>query len=283
MLSLAAVAVALACGAPAHADGESAPVVTERTRASLVTDGAAVAPGASAPVALRLRLKPGWHTYWRNPGDSGEPPAVRLRVGDRDVEGPAIWPIPERIDIAGIVSYGHHGDVKLVTMVPIPASAVPGSTVRIEAEARWLVCEKVCVPEQGRFALDVPVAASAAPTAKERAGSLYPPTLPRADAIFAPAGGNWTLRAVPAPSAGGDAAVTSAYFFPERGDQIDHSAPQAMRVADGAIALDLALTQPAPPLPESLRGVLAVTRASAGGAPQVQYFEIAARPETASR
>jgi thiol:disulfide interchange protein DsbD len=276
---------AILCASPAGAEIESAPVVTDRTRASLVADGAAVAPGASVPITLRLRLKPGWHTYWRNPGDSGEPAAVTLRIDGRELAGPDVWPVPERIEIAGIVSYGHHGDVVLATTVPIAATAKPGTALRVEAEARWLVCEKVCVPEQGRFALILPVGDGAA-AGKSGASPLSLPSLPAADAVFARADGAWTLRVAHAPLGAGDAKITDAYFFPERGDQIDHSAPQALRVAEGEIALELSLAQPkpAPPAPpQTLRGVLAVTRQAAGGARHTEHFHVAARPAPDSR
>jgi thiol:disulfide interchange protein DsbD len=275
--AMALLAAALLVG-PARAEIESAPVVTDRTRASLVADPVA-APGGSVPIALRLRLKPGWHTYWRNPGDSGEPPAVILRVGGREIVGPELWPVPERIDVAGIVSYGHHGDVSLITTLPIAATP-PRTTLTVEAEARWLVCEKVCVPEQGRFVLNLPVGGALAPAGKHEP---QPPTLPNLDAALALGEGTWMLRVAQPQSAAGDAIVTDAYFFPERGDQIDHSAPQSLRRSAGGIALELNLAQPAPAPPQVLRGVLAVTRQRASGARYTDHFQVSARPAPDSR
>ena len=279
MIVLAAAALAW----PAIARIESAPVITDRTRATLVAGDAAAVPGAPFPIALRLQLKPGWHTYWRNPGDSGEPAAVRLHIDGTEIKGPDTWPPPERIDIAGIVSYGHHGEVMLVTTVSIPATSTAGAPLRIEAEATWLVCEKVCVPEKGRFTLSVPVATGRAPAGEVDAPSLYPPPLPTAAGLFARTGQGWELRLPVASTGAADGPLVEAYFFPERGDLIDHSAPQALREWAGEMALGL-VSAPAPADPPSeLRGVLAVTRQAPDGARRTRYLNVAARPAAESR
>lgn len=275
------VLAAAALASPALADVVSAPVVTARTRATLLAGEAAAAPGTVLPIALRLQLKPGWHTYWRNPGDSGEPAVVTLRIDGREIKGPDSWPTPERIDIAGIVSYGHHGDVTLITSVPLPATTAAGTTVHIEAEATWLVCDKVCVPESGRFALDLRVAASPAPPGT--AAPLGDPPLPTVNGFFTRTGQGWDLR-LPILALGvAEGAVTEAYFFPERGDLIDHSAPQALREWAGEMGLGLTAVQlPATPPPD-LHGVLAVTRQVPGGTPRTSYFSVAARPAADAR
>ena len=79
--TLAAICCWLAAGlgwpSPAGAL-ESAPVASARATATLVSDTDAVAPGKPFRVGLRLRLAPGWHTYWQNPGDAGVPPELTL-------------------------------------------------------------------------------------------------------------------------------------------------------------------------------------------------------------
>ncbi|HKV00308.1 MAG TPA: protein-disulfide reductase DsbD domain-containing protein [Vineibacter sp.] len=260
---------------PAWARVESAPVVTDRTRATLVAMGDAVVPGTPVPIALRLQLKPGWHTYWRNPGDSGEPASVTLHVQGKDIKGPDVWPLPERIDAAGIISYGHHGDVALLTMLPASA-AEAGSVMQIDAEATWLVCEKVCVPEKGRFVLRVPVAAGPASADARDSRKPTPPAIDTAS--FAKTGQSLTLRVPTAALGSADGRVVDAYFFPERGDQIDHSAPQALQSRDGEITLTMPVAQFSGPAVSALRGVLTITRERADGAPRTEAFELAAQP-----
>lgn len=273
-----AVLVMSVLAAPAWADVVSAPVVTDRTRATLVADDIAAAPGQSVPVALRLQLKPGWHTYWRNPGDSGEPASVTLHVLGRDITGPQQWPTPERIDIAGIVSYGHHGDVALVTNVPVPPSAKPGTVIDITADATWLVCEKVCVPEHGHFTLGLPVTADA-----KGASTMVDPPLPAAAGLFERTPQAVTVRVPKSALDDGDGPVREAYLFPERGDLIDHSAPQVLREQGGDIVLALTSAQVDAPAPTELRGILSITRQRPDGKPQDQVFQLTARPTAAAR
>jgi thiol:disulfide interchange protein DsbD len=73
---------------------ESAPVASPRATATLAADVAAVAPGEAFRLGLRLRLAPGWHTYWQNAGDAGAPPEVVLRLPEGATSGPVAWPAP---------------------------------------------------------------------------------------------------------------------------------------------------------------------------------------------
>ena len=76
---------------------ESAPATSPRATASLVSDVDTVAPGQPFRVGLRLRLAPGWHTYWQNPGDAGVPPELDLTLPPGATAGPIAWPAPQRV------------------------------------------------------------------------------------------------------------------------------------------------------------------------------------------
>lgn len=274
----AAIVSALAMAiVPAWAQIESAPVVTDRTRATLVADGTAAAPGAALPIVLHLQLKPGWHTYWRNPGDSGEPASVVLHVRGTDIKGPDMWPVPERIDAAGIISYGYHGDVVLITTIPA-AAVIAGSDLQIDAEATWLVCEKVCVPETGRFALRVPVAAGAVPAGAHSLQKRVPPLPSITSASFAKTAQSLTLHVPVASLGAADGRVSGAYFFPERGDLVDHSAPQVLQSTESDVALAMPVTQLPAASVTIVRGVLAITRQRSDGTQHTEAFQLAAQP-----
>ncbi|MCT6814730.1 protein-disulfide reductase DsbD domain-containing protein, partial [Bombella apis] len=100
---------------------ESTPVVTSHTTATLVSAVDAVgqeesqAEGGTLRVGLRLQLKPGWHTYWQNPGDAGEAPHVHVMVSGSRSGGTdtVAWPVPERIPEGGLMAYAYQGDVLL--------------------------------------------------------------------------------------------------------------------------------------------------------------------------
>jgi len=144
------------------ASASAAPVRTEHVEAELVAASATAAPGQSLAVALRLKMIPGWHTYWRNPGDSGEPTAIEWKLPPGYSAGGILWPAPQRLPAAHLMNYGYENEVLLPVDIAVPSGAT--GTATLAAHARWLVCsEERCVPEDASFMLDLPVA-SAAPS-----------------------------------------------------------------------------------------------------------------------
>ena len=141
-------ALALLAASIAHA----APLRTEHVEAQLVAERTAVEPGKSVTVALRLKTIPGWHTYWRNPGDSGQPTSIRWTLPAGYAAGPIQWPAPEKLPIGPLANYGYEGEVFLLTDIAAPAGAKANAA--IAAHARWLVCNpERCIPEEGDFSL----------------------------------------------------------------------------------------------------------------------------------
>lgn len=261
-----ALGVSLGAG-QAAGQSVSAPVVTPHVRAQLVAldraDDGRVALG------LRLTLKPGWHTYWRNPGDSGEPPTLKLSAPDGASARLDAWPSPEVIDIGGIVSYGHHGDVLF-----LGDATVPKGTTQIDAEATWLVCDKVCVPEAGKFRVDLASAGGIDSTTAGALDRLKPILSPSLEAVVTRAGDKLRLT-VPVGKIGGTPA--KAYFFPYQSDVVDHSAKQSFRVDDGTLALDMTPFDVRAKAPLELSGLLEVETVAADGSKQTRRYEVLAR------
>src|SRR5262245_2127239 len=132
-----------------------------RVQVELVSEVAAVAPGQPFWIALRQRIAPGWHTYWMNPGDSGEPPRIDWDLPAGFRAGEFAVPFPQRISGGPAMTYGYSGEVVLpMTMTP-PANVPPGKDVTLRGRASWLVCEKICIPEEAPVALTLPVATGA--------------------------------------------------------------------------------------------------------------------------
>lgn len=113
--------------------------------ASLHLDHSAVAPGGNAMAILRLRPAPGWHIYWRNPGDSGLPTAVEWQLPPGVNVGDLRWPIPQRFADSGLVSFGYETELLLSATVTVAADAPAGATT-IGAEVSWLACLQSCIP-----------------------------------------------------------------------------------------------------------------------------------------
>ena len=141
-------------------------VTTPQVRAELLAhapDGAD--PGKTVWLGLQLTHQPDWHTYWRNPGDSGLPITVQWTLPAGITAGDIAWPLPKKIPIGNLANYGFDGTVLLPVPLTISQDFKPGLTnneIEVKLKANWLVCRKECIPEEGEFALKVPVKGSMA-------------------------------------------------------------------------------------------------------------------------
>ncbi len=132
-------------------------------KAELLADTNAIVPGKPFTVGLLLRMAPGWHTYWKFPGDAGIPTEMKWKLPRGWKAGEIRWPIPLKlIEPGDIQIYGYHDEVLLMQDITPPAS-ISDSTITLAAEANWLVCEKICIPGNASVQLALPVSASSAP------------------------------------------------------------------------------------------------------------------------
>jgi len=228
----------------------------------LLSDGQSIAPGRTFWLGLRQQIPPGWHTYWVNPGDSGEPPRVEWALPAGFTAGEIHWPHPERIPVGPAMSYGYSNAVVLPIPVTAPADLPPGGRVILRGQASWVVCEKTCVPEEAPVELSLPVAATT-PAPDPRGAPLI-----EAARRALPAPSPWPASFVATPervtlsvAASGLTAerVSEVWFYPARWGVIDHAAPQASRTSAEGITLAVARG----PLPDAvagpIEGVLVVT------------------------
>ncbi len=203
---------------------------TERIEAELVAMSRWAAPGSTAVVAVRQDIEPGWHTYWRNPGDSGGATTLSWRLPEGARAGDIVWPLPSRQRLQGLVNYGYEGVVYLPVPVEIPAAARPGSVLPLRVEALFFVCsDEMCVPETLDLRLDLPVREGAAPPDPAHGAAIRrvlaeAPAPAQIEARARAENGVITLTAVGGPLAGRDPGPS--YFFPFEGGVIDHAAPQ---------------------------------------------------------
>ena len=122
----------LGAGAPALAQWGNQDLMVE---ASLISNRASAAPGETIYLALHQEITPGWHTYWRNPGDSGEPTRLALDLPEGWQAGDMIWPAPKTYTLGPLVNYGYADEVTLPVPVTLPADA-PSGTVKPLVSAR---------------------------------------------------------------------------------------------------------------------------------------------------
>jgi thiol:disulfide interchange protein len=222
----------------------AAPVRAAHLTAELVADHGAIAPGGTIHVALRQQIDAGWHTYWRNPGDSGEATTLDWTLPTGWKTGAIVWPTPRQLKIGPLMDYGYTGEVLLPLDLTAPAGARPGQTVTLKAHAAFLVCQDVCVPADADLSLDLPVVA-ASPAGDPQWGPKIAATLaaapqpsPALRAAMTPGAAAVKLSITGAPLR--DADFAGAYFYPYDGEAIDAAQPQAIERGPDGVTLSLA-------------------------------------------
>ena len=137
-------------------------VSTPQVRAELVAHAPeGVAAGKPLWLGLKIDHQPHWHTYWKNPGDSGLPTTLQWTLPAGVVAGSIQWPTPGRLPIGPLMNYGYEGTLLLPVAVAVPAG-FNAETLAVKLRAEWLVCKDVCIPESGDFELQLPAQAATA-------------------------------------------------------------------------------------------------------------------------
>ena len=234
-LTLAALWIGLGLGLGSAVAAETPPIDTGRVEARLVSSHDLVVPGQTIRVGLLTDLDEGWHTYWRNPGDSGEPVQVSWEVPEGTTVGDIYWPVPMPVPTGPIINYGFEGAPLFPVDVTIPGDA--SGTFTVGADVYYLVCKDICVPESGQLSLDLVVADSAVndpiwEPRLEDAVQRSPQLSERAAAARLEDG----ILVVEVAGGGG---LREPYLFPLDNTVIDHSAPQIARDAMQGVRFEL--------------------------------------------
>lgn len=252
----------------------AAPVQTDHVEAELIAERTAFTPGADNTVALRLRPEPGWHVYWRNPGDSGIPTSLQWTLPDGVTAGDIQWPYPHQHRLGELSNYGYGEQ----TLHVVPITVAPGTSgdVQLRTRARWLVCKDICIPGEADLELRQPVQATA---------TAYPdwaPDFARARAQLPRDGRHWSAQF----QVEGDSvslAVSDSHldgvqrieFFPYANDLVEHAAAQRLAHDGDGLRLSQRLSPYFVEAPAQVEGVLVLHRGQTGEA-----WEIAAQPGT---
>ncbi len=157
-LSIAAIAILFANLAPGqNYQGK------ELVHATILADTSAIVPGKAFNVGLLLRMAPGWHTYWKFSGDAGLPTEIKWNLPPGWKVGEIQWPIPLKTNDPGdIQTYGYQDEILLIQEITPPAK-IDVSSVKLSAQADWLVCERICIPGSANLELELPTSTSAEP------------------------------------------------------------------------------------------------------------------------
>jgi thiol:disulfide interchange protein DsbD len=268
----------LAVGLPARAASSSADAPHVRVEL-LVPGDNLYSSDELNDAGLYFKLEPGWHIYWKNPGDAGEPPHIQWTLPKGITAGPMQFPAPKRLPLGPLMDYGYENEVLFPLKLHV-ADGVKAGPVTLHAKVDWLVCRGSCIP--GKAELEV--------RRKVYVG-LYEILTPKDSTIsqrFFEGNNSKSLPAIPKPLPASAKAVfqpskegfrlvietgqkeTEAAFFPEDQDIIDNPAPQKLTSIANGLILDLKKDANLAAYPAQLKGVLELS----GG----RAYEIAALP-----
>lgn len=223
------------------------------TEVVLLTEGNAVKGGDTLWAAVRMRMDPEWHVYWKNPGDSGEPPRLKWHLPQGWSAGEIQWPTPKRIDLPPLASYGYEGEVFYLVQLQTAADT-PQGQVELKADVNWLACKVQCIPGKGAITHTVEVTNNPAEDAVlsgifDAARNQLPKTQSpwSANASFDPI--NLILKwQGPVPQ--------EAQFFPESSELILHAAPQTMSRNSNGFELKVPKSNLITTVPTSIKGII---------------------------
>jgi DsbC/DsbD-like thiol-disulfide interchange protein len=188
-----------------------------------------ITPGAGLQLGVHFVLEPGWHIYWINPGDSGQPPSFKWQLPSGFSAGEIQWPRPERMQPSKqLTDYGYHDAILLPVTLHVPPALDNRTSTEIGVEAKWLICREVCIPEHAQLRLSLPVAAQAKedPSSAQLFAAtekLLPQPVPRGWKASATSAKDEFVLAITAGKP-----VTKAIFFPLEPGQVDNPAPQKL-------------------------------------------------------
>ncbi len=190
----------------------------------LIAEQSTAPSGEPLWLGLLFRLDPGWHIYWQNPGDSGEPPKIQWQLPAGFATGPIVWPVPIRLGSGTVIDYGYEGQVLL--MVPLRATSEghAAATPKVSADVKYIVCREVCIPGKAHVTL---TSGTSGGTNQWRA--IFRQTRQQLPKLAPP---DWKLSAESDKSnfvlkVRGSSRAQNASFFPLEPDQIDNSSPQS--------------------------------------------------------
>ena len=225
MIRILFLAIMISAAALPALARQSIPVDTGKVTASLVSSHDSVAPGGSFYIALRTQLDDHWHTYWRNPGDSGEPVQIDWVLPEGVTAGRINWPLPKTVPTGPIINYGFEGAPLFPVKFTVSADAEPGSVINITANFYYLVCKDVCIPEKGTVSLPIAIGEMAEDIGWKTEIDAALAATPRRGGVqgaIKKSGGVLEMSFANLPE--GD--FSGAYFFPYDQGVLLHSDPQ---------------------------------------------------------
>jgi DsbC/DsbD-like thiol-disulfide interchange protein len=226
-------------------------------RVRLIWDGNSIRPGHTLWVGALFQLDPGWHIYWQNPGDSGEPPKIQWKLPSDFHGGAILWPRPVLLGKGSVRDYGYEGQVLLMTPLQTPPNLPTTAPFEIAATVKYIVCREICIPGKADLTLSIPKIGQTTPQPSQwrglfqRTRAQLPNPLPPYLKVSATSiGGNLVLMLE------STAAMEGMRFFPLEPGVIENSAAQTVTSNGSVVRLTLKKSEQLAKPISTLRGVI---------------------------
>lgn len=223
----------------------------------LVPAVSSIQPGFAFQVGLLFRLEPGWHIYWKNPGDSGQPPRLKWALPKGLTAGQIEWPVPKRLPVGPLLDYGYEGEVLLPITLEASPDVPANSTQSLTANLRVLVCRETCMPGKAALALTLPIRKGMPRAVAGNAGLFAQANASKPKALPP----DWKISAQETTpsillSIAGAPQAAKVAFIPANPSQIENAAQQALSRDSRGLDLKLKRVVTASGNASSLDGLL---------------------------
>jgi DsbC/DsbD-like thiol-disulfide interchange protein len=246
------IAAPMLCAAPTMSAAVSNPHLTVELRSR----DSALAPNRNSMLGVYFKLESGWHIYWQNPGDSGEPPTIMWRLPPGVTASSMRFPAPEQMRHGSLMDFGYEGDVLFPIVLHADGTLKAGGYKTLAADVRWLACREVCVPGHQTLNVNLPIATSAMRVAANavlfsQAQERVPQPLPaKSRASIVSAKDHFLIKLQLGHPASG------AVFFPLDANQIDNAAAQQVQPLPDGVKVVVKKDENLRGQPARIRGVV---------------------------
>ncbi len=248
IFALASLLTAAACAFAATISAD-----LPHVHVQLIAPGEQLHPGSNS-AGLYFKLESGWHVYWKNPGDAGEPPHIKWTLPQGITASPIEYPIPKRLPLGPLMDFGYEDEV----LFPFQVNVAGGSSgpAVLHAKVDWLVCRGSCIPEKTELEITRPIATGSATVQPDqsiwaRLANKLPASPPANLKIgFVPTAAGFRMTVITGHR------ESEASFFPSSPDILSNPAPQTATPTATGLTLDLKKDESLAANPKELAGLL---------------------------
>ena len=205
----------------------------------VTSESEAMMKGDELLLGLNFKLTPGWHTYWKNPGDAGEGASVTWQLPKGFQASEILWPGPEAIPVEPLMTFGYEDEITLLTKIKALDAAVFPAIVK--AKVSWYTCKDICVPQEANLELTIQNGEKVNTFFANELSNVFlnlPKELSSKHRVEA-LDDNYFLQM----ELDGNTPVSSAYFFPEEYGLSSYSKEQILEINKNSLSLQISQSE----------------------------------------